>query len=63
MKLKNINLLLAIGQVCLSIGFLSFIINYIILENNPFIVFFSGMLFGLSLVLNLTYLIRNKKGK
>jgi hypothetical protein len=63
MKLKNINLLLAIGQVCLSIGFLSFIINYIILENNQFIAFFSGMLFGLSLVLNLTYLIRIRKEK
>ena len=53
-------ILLAIGQMSLSIGFLLFLINYFVLDNNIFIALFMGILFGLALVLNLSYLLGMK---
>ena len=54
-------ILLAIGQMSLSIGFLLFLINYFVLDNNIFIALFMGLLFGLALVLNLSYLLSMKQ--
>jgi len=56
--MKNNNLILIIGQFSLSLGFTLFIINYLILDNGLILALLSGILFGLSLVFNLTYLVR-----
>jgi len=63
LKMKNNKFILAIGQLLFVFGFLGNIINYFYLNNNPFIVCFASILFGLSIVLNLIYLIRKKKEK
>ena len=48
-------ILLGIGQLSLSIGFILFQINYFVLDN-IFITLFTGILFGLTLVLNISYI-------
>ena len=53
---------LALGQLTFVLGFSGFLLNEYYLDSNSFLAFFSGLLFGLSLVLNLTYLIRQRKG-
>ena len=52
--------LIAAGQLSLALGILSFILNILFLDNNYFFHFATGLLLGLSLVLNLTYLIKIK---
>ncbi len=52
---------LVIGQFLLATGILVFIGNYLYLNNTPILAFAVGILLGLSLVLNLTFLIRNRK--
>jgi len=59
--MKNNSLLFAIGQFSLFFGILGFLINYFILSHNPIVAFITGVLLGLSLVLNLAFLIRIKK--
>ena len=54
-------ILLGIGQLSLSVGFLLFLINYFVLDNNIFIALFIGILFGLALVLNMSYLLTMKQ--
>jgi hypothetical protein len=53
-------ILLGIGQLSLFIGFILFLTNYFVLDNNLFIALFIGILFGLALVLNLSYLLTMK---
>ena len=55
------NYILAIGQLSLVLGILGFIINYLFINNNPVLIFFISIFFGLSLVMNLTYLLKRKK--
>lgn len=59
--MKNNNLLLIIGQFSLILGFISFILNYFFLDHNLVIALLTGILFGLSIVFNITYLARKKK--
>jgi len=47
---------LIFGQLFFIIGFSGFLINYFFLDNHPALAFVTGLLFGLSLVLNLAYL-------
>jgi hypothetical protein len=54
-------ILLGIGQLSLLIGFILFLINYFVLDNNMFIALFTGILFGSALVLNISYLIAMKQ--
>jgi uncharacterized membrane protein YuzA (DUF378 family) len=57
---KN-KLLLVIGQFSLFFGLLGFVINSLVLDNNPSLAFITGILIGISLVLNLAYLLRMKR--
>jgi len=59
--MKKDSLLLIIGQSLMLIGFSTFIINYFFLNNNPVLVFVIILIFVLSLILNLRYLIRELK--
>lgn len=59
--MKNNNLVLIIGQFTMLIGFSIFMINYFVLNNNLFLVFVTIITFVLSLIFNLTYLIRKIK--
>ena len=61
--MKNINLILIAGQFTMLIGFLIFIINYFILNNDLVLVFVTIIIFVLSMIFNLTYLIRKMKEK
>ena len=53
--------LLVIGQFSLVFGIFGFLINYLYLNNNPIIIFVIGILLGLSLVLNLTFLLKSRE--
>lgn len=59
--MKKDSLLLIIGQSFMLIGFLTFIINYFFLNNNPVLVFAIILIFVLSMILNLKYLINKIK--
>ena len=59
--MKNKNLLFALGQFSLFFGILGFLVNYFILNHNPIVAFITGVLLGLSLILNLAFLIRMRK--
>jgi len=61
--MKQNKLFIVIGQFSLVLGLLGYIVNYLYLENAPVLAFITGFLLGLSLVLNLAYLIRIRKGK
>lgn len=61
--MKKDSLLLIIGQSFMLIGFLTFIINYFFLNNNPVLVFAIILIFVLSIILNLKYLINKIKEK
>ena len=54
-------MLVVYGQFSLVLGILSFILNLTVMDNNHYLHFLTGILLGLSLVMNLTYLIRLKK--
>ena len=58
--MQNRNLLV-LGQISLALGILGqFVLrNYI--EHNTLLDFFAGLCIGLSLVLNIAFLIRNRK--
>jgi hypothetical protein len=60
-KKKTDNLPLIIGQSFMLIGFITFIINYFVLDNNTILVFVSILLFVISMGFNLKYLISKKK--
>jgi hypothetical protein len=57
---KSNKLLIVVGQFSLVLGILSFISNIFFLGNNYYIHFITGILLGLSLVINLTYLSKLK---
>jgi len=57
---QNNKLLIVAGQLSLVLGILSFILNILFLGSSYFIHFITGLLLGLSLVLNLTYLFKLK---
>ncbi len=59
--MKKNKSLLVIGQFSLALSILGFISNYFYFNNNPIITFSVGILMGLSLVMNLTYLIKGRK--
>jgi len=59
--MKKDNLLLIIGQSFMLIGFSTFIINYFFLNNNRFLVFAIILIFVLSMIFNLKYLISKIK--
>jgi len=59
--MKNNNLLLIIGQFSMILGFMGFIFNYFFLDHNLVIALLTGIVFGLSIVFNITYLQRKKK--
>ena len=51
---------LAFGQLTLILGFLGFLLNEYYLNSQAILAFISGLFFGLSLVLNLTYLVKRR---
>ena len=59
--MKTTHLLLIFGQLAVVLGFMSYLLNYLYLNNNVFISIITSVLFGFSLVLNLSYLIKIKK--
>ncbi len=59
--MKNNNLILAFGQICLIFGINCFLINTYFIKYSSLTAFIAGSLLGLSLVLNLTYMIRRNK--
>jgi hypothetical protein len=59
--IRNNKLLIVIGQFSLSLGILSFFLNTFVFENNCYFNIATGILLGLSLVLNLSYLIKQNK--
>jgi hypothetical protein len=61
--MKKNKYFIVVGQFSLVLGLLGYIINSLYLENAPVLAFITGFLLGLSLVLNLTYLIQTRKGK
>jgi len=52
--------LIVFGQFSLVLGILSFLLNTLVFGNNNYIHFVTGVLLGLSLVLNLAFLIKQK---
>ncbi len=52
---------LAVGQFSLFIGFVLFMANYFFLGNFLSLALVSGALFVISLVFNLTYIVKRKK--
>ncbi len=61
--MKNNNLFLALGQIALVIGISCLMFNTFVFNNIPALSFVCGALFGLSLVLNLTYMMRRGRSK
>jgi hypothetical protein len=64
MKLKNEDIL-ALGTISLTLGvFIGLVSKYLDLQYLDFSIlsFLEGLFFGLSLVLNLAYLIRRRQG-
>ena len=57
---KN-KLLIVSGQFLLVFGILGFMVNTLVLGNNYYVAFITGIFLGLALVLNLTYLFKLKK--
>lgn len=58
--MKRNNRFLAIGQLSFILGFLGLLANELYFKGSSILAFFSGLMFGLSLVLNLAYLIKRK---
>jgi len=58
--MKRNNRFLAIGQLTFILGFLALLVNERFLNGSFVLAFLSGLLFGLSLVLNLNYLVKRK---
>jgi hypothetical protein len=53
--------MLGLGQISMVLGLTGFLINTYFLEHNSTLSFFTGLFLGLSLVMNLAYLILRKK--
>ncbi|NOZ73856.1 MAG: hypothetical protein GXO90_00525 [FCB group bacterium] len=52
--------LLIIGQFSLFFGILGFLVNTFVLESNHYLAFITGILLGLSFILNLVFLTQKK---
>ncbi|MBT3229152.1 MAG: hypothetical protein HOD43_10005 [Candidatus Marinimicrobia bacterium] len=59
--MKRLELMLGLGQISMVLGLTGFLINTYFLEHNSTLSFFTGLFLGLSLVMNLAYLILRKK--
>jgi uncharacterized membrane protein HdeD (DUF308 family) len=58
--MKKIEYYLIIGQLSLVFGIFGYLLNYLFLENNLILILFVGILFGISFVMNLTYLLKRR---
>jgi len=58
--MKRNNRFLIIGQLTFILGFLGLLVNEYYLIDSSILAFISGLLFGLSLVFNLTYLVKRR---
>ena len=58
--MKRNNRFLAFGQLSFVLGFLGFLVNEHYFNGLSILAFFSGLCFGLSLVLNLAYLVKRR---
>ena len=56
---RNIRFLV-LGQFTFVVGFLGLLVNEFYFSSSSILAFFSGLLFGLSLVFNLTYLLKRR---
>ena len=56
---RNIRFLVP-GQLTFVLGFLVLLVNEYYLIDSSILAFFSGLMFGLSLVFNLTYLVKRR---
>ena len=63
--MKRNNRFLVFGQFSYILGFLGLLTNELYFNGSSLLAFFSGLLFGTSLVFNLTYLLKRRfqKGK
>ncbi len=63
--MKKNNLVLIFGQLTMFVGFMLFLFNYFLFNSNLFVVFSTIIIFSISMMLNLTYLIikRNQNDK
>jgi len=59
--MKRLELFLGLGQISMVLGIAGFLINTYFLDHNSTLSFFTGLLLGLSLVMNLSYLILHKR--
>ncbi|WP_340111850.1 hypothetical protein [Maribellus mangrovi] len=57
----NKNQILITGQLTLALAFAGFLYNYFSLGVNATVAFITGILFGLSMVMNLAYLLKRKR--
>jgi len=55
--MKKEKVFLITGQSALVFGLSGFLINELLLNSHPILAFLTGMMLGLSLVLNLAYLL------
>ena len=58
--MKRNNRFLVLGQLSFVLGFLGLLVNEFCLNGSSILAFFSGLLFGLALVFNLTYLLKRR---
>lgn len=58
--MKRNNRILAIGQLSFVVGFPGLLVNEFLIDGSSILAFFSGLLFGTSLVFNLTYLLKRR---
>ena len=54
------NRFLAIGQLSFVVGFSGSLLNEFYFNGSSILAFFSGLMFGTSLVFNLTYLLKRR---
>ncbi len=58
--MKKNKFLIVVGQLSLLVGFIGFLANYLYFDNQ-IIFFLVGVLLGLALIFNLTFLLQNRK--
>ena len=58
--MKRNNRFLVLGQLSFILGFLGLLVNEFYFNGSSILAFFSGLLYGLSLVFNLTYLLKRR---
>ena len=58
--MKQNNRFLVLGQLSFIWGFLGLLVNEFYFDGSSILAFFSGLFLGLSLVFNLTYLLKRR---